>query len=50
MLPLNENWDLSFLFQNLHSYKVNSQWVKFDRNLSAGAILEGWPGASKIEN
>ena len=55
MLPLNENWDLPFLVQNLHSYKVNNQWVKFDKNLSEGAILEGWPqdhtpGASKIEN
>ena len=38
MLLLNEHGDLSFLFQNLSSYDINSQQAKFDKNLSAGSI------------
>ena len=41
MQPLN--WDLYFLFQNLHSYKVNNQWVEFEKNLNAGSFSEDWP-------
>ena len=29
-----------FLFQNLHSYKINNKWVKFDKNLGAGSFSE----------
>ena len=38
LLLLNERGDAQFLFKNLRSYKINSQQVKFDKNLSAGSI------------
>ena len=31
LLLLNEYGDLPFSFQNLSSYKINNQWVKFKR-------------------
>ena len=37
-LLLNERGDAQFLLKNLSSYKINSQQVKFDKNLSAGSI------------
>ena len=41
LLLLNERGDPPFLFQNLSSYKINNQSVKFaDKNLSAGSISE----------
>ena len=35
LLLLNEHGEPSFLFQNLSSYKIDNQYVKFDKNLSA---------------
>ena len=40
LLLVNERGHPPFLLQNLSSYKVNNQWVKFDKNLSAGSISE----------
>ena len=43
LLLSNERGDPPFIFQNLRSYKVNNEWAKFDKNLSAGCISEEWP-------
>jgi len=43
LLLLNEHEDPSFLFPNLSSYNINSQYAKFDKNLSAGSISVEWP-------
>ena len=42
LLLLNEYADSLFLFQNLRSYKINSQQAKFDKNLTVhiGSISE----------
>ena len=43
LLLLNEHGDPSFIFQNLTSYNINSQYRKLDKNLSAGSISVEWP-------
>ena len=38
LLLLKKHGDPSFLFQNLSSYNINNQLVKFEKNISVGSI------------
>ena len=42
LLPLNEQGDSSFLFQNLCSCDIKNQYAKFHKNLSAVSISVEW--------